>query len=279
VELVSWLEPRMSRLEEHLRAALSAAWPGRFAEALHYPLFGGGKRVRPAITFAACEAVDGEGRWEPALAAAMALELVHTYSLVHDDLPCMDDDDLRRGRPTVHKVYGEGPAVLVGDGLLTEAFAVLATAPHPAEVRVEMVRRLAVAARDMVGGQACDIGLDGPVTTVEALTRLHAGKTGALIAAASGLGALSAGAEPDQLARVEAYGRAVGLAFQLADDVLDADQDDHSEGPPSFVKLLGIEETRRRARALAAEAEALVAPLRHPGALVALARFTVDRSV
>jgi geranylgeranyl pyrophosphate synthase len=273
--LETWIAARTPALDAALEAAFAGVWPARFAEASRYPVFGGGKRVRPMLVLAAHEAVGGGGDPHP---AAVAVELVHTYSLVHDDLPCMDDDDLRRGRPTVHKAYDDGTAVLVGDGLLTLAFQVLAAAPHPAEVRIAMVAALARAAgpSGMVAGQAADIGLGGPVTTIEQLQRLHAGKTGALLQAAAVLGALSAGADPAPLA---AYGQAIGLAFQLADDVLDADQDAGHDGPPSYVKLLGVEETARRARALADDAIAHVAGLPRPEVLVALANYVVDRRV
>ncbi|MEQ1506767.1 MAG: polyprenyl synthetase family protein, partial [Myxococcota bacterium] len=238
MDLDRWLAPRLTPLDAALAAATSDAWPDRFLEAVRYPLFTGGKRVRPALVFAAFDAVVPDADPGPAVAAAAAVELVHTYSLVHDDLPAMDDDDVRRGRPTVHKVYGDGPAVLVGDALLTEAFAVLARAPGlPAASRIAMVEALADAAghRGMIGGQAADIGLGGPVVELEALTRLHAGKTGALIRAAAVLGALAAGAGGPTLDRLAAYGRAIGVAFQLADDVLDADED--AEGAvPSFVR-------------------------------------------
>ncbi len=268
-------------LDAALSAAFAGCWPPRFEEALRYPVFGGGKRVRPLLVLAAHEAVGGGSDVGPALAAAVAVELVHTYSLVHDDLPCMDDDDVRRGRPTVHKVYDDGAAVLVGDGLLTLAFQVLAEAPHPAEVRIAMVGALARAAgpAGMVAGQAADVGLGGPVTTLEALQRLHAGKTGALLTASAVLGGLSAHGPAPALEALQRYGRAVGMAFQLADDVLDADQDAGDDGPPSYVKLLGVDETARRARALADEAIAAVEGLARPEPLRWLAAFTVERSV
>ena len=279
--LDAWLGARLERLDRHLRAALSDAWPDPFGEALRYPVFGGGKRVRPGLVFAAWDAVSGGADPEPAMACAAAVELVHTYSLVHDDLPSMDDDDVRRGRPTVHVVYGEGSAVLVGDALLTEAFATLSRAPLSAGVRIAMVQDLADAAghRGMVGGQAMDVGLGGPVVDLDALGRLHAGKTGALITAAAVLGARAADATDDVRERMARYGRDVGLAFQLADDVLDAEQDEGDDGPPSFVRLLGIDETRRRARALVDEAISLVSDLPRPDALVAIARFVVERDV
>jgi geranylgeranyl pyrophosphate synthase len=282
VDLEAWIGARAPALDAALRAAFAGCWPERFVEALQYPVFGGGKRVRPLLVLAAHEAVAGAGAdTTPALAAAVAVELVHTYSLVHDDLPCMDDDDVRRGRPTVHRAFDEGAAVLVGDGLLTLAFQVLAEAAHPAEARVVMVAELARAAgpAGMVAGQAADVGMGGPVTTVEQLARLHAGKTGALLCASAVLGGLSAGADADGLAALRRYGRAVGMAFQLADDVLDADQDAGDGGPPSYVKLLGVDETSRRARAYADEATAAIAGLPSPGALRALAEFTVARRV
>jgi len=263
-----------------LEALFADAWPDRFRDVLRYPVFTGGKRVRPVLSLLACEAVRGEGSdVADALPAGMAVELVHTYSLVHDDLPCMDDDDERRGRPTLHRAFDEGAAVLAGDALLTEAFRVVLGGPQAPAVQVEMVRRLSEAAGylGMVGGQAADVGLGGPVTTVEALSRLHRGKTGALLAVSVTLGGLSAGADADQLAALERYGQAVGLAFQLADDVLDADEDADDDGPPSYVKLLGLDATRSRAAELRDEALEACAALPYGEGLAAMARFIVDR--
>ncbi|MEZ4240965.1 MAG: polyprenyl synthetase family protein [Myxococcota bacterium] len=279
-ELREWLGPQLARVEAALDAALGRCWPEPLAEAMGYAILGGGKRVRPALVLTAFDALRPGADVAPALAPAAAVELVHGYSLVHDDLPAMDDDDLRRGVPTVHKQYGEAAAILTGDALLTEAFSVLAEAPGlPPETRIALVRILAEAAggRGMVAGQALDVGMAGPITDLETLTRLHAGKTGALLTASAAMGAVAAGAAPAERAALEAYGRAVGLAFQLADDVLDADEAADPDGPPSFVRLLGLDETVRRARALAREAEAAVAGLPHPGRLVALARFVVER--
>jgi geranylgeranyl diphosphate synthase type II len=279
LDFAAWSREALADVDGFLDGVLSSTWPEGFLEPLRYPVFGGGKRVRPLLTIAAFEAVGGADR-AACLPAASAVELVHTYSLAHDDLPAMDDDDMRRGRPTLHKVWTEGTAVLVGDALLTEAFSVLAAAPLSDATRVALVRTLAHAAghRGMVGGQAADIGLGGPVTDLDTLLRLHRGKTGALIHAAVRMGGLSAGASDDELARLDAYGWAVGLAFQLADDVLDAEQDQGADGPPSYVKLLGVDETTRRARALADDAIAAVRVLPGSDALVAIARFTVERS-
>ena len=278
MELTAWMAAHRGRIDALLSARFEDAWPPAFQEACRYPLTSGGKRVRPLLALAAAEAVGAELS-EAVLGAAAAVELVHTYSLVHDDLPCMDDDDERRGRPTVHRAFDEGTAVLVGDALLTEAFRLLATLPAPAPVRAALVAELAEAAGHvgMIGGQAADVGLGGPVTELAQLQRLHAGKTGALIRAAARLGGLAAEASEAQVEVLGAYGAAVGLAFQLADDVLDADEDAGADGPPSYVKLLGVDETRRRAAALAAEAEAAAASLPQPRRLLELARFTVKR--
>jgi geranylgeranyl diphosphate synthase type II len=278
--LEAWSATWRPALEGLLRARTREAWPPELAEPLAYPLFTGGKRIRPALCIAAWQALaEDPTHVEVVLPAAVAVELIHTYSLIHDDLPCMDDDDERRGRPTVHVAYDEATAVLVGDALLTEAFAVLAEGPWHHAVRADLVSSLSRAAgfRGMVGGQAADIGLGGPVTDVDFLTHLHRHKTGALIGWSTVAGGLVAGADPAQLQALALYGDSVGLAFQLADDLLDADEDAGEEGPPSFVTLLGAEETAHRARALANTAAQAVSDLPRPEVLVALARFTVDR--
>ncbi len=294
--LAAWNAAQLARFEPALAQVFADAWPEAFREACRYPLQTGGKRIRPLLCLAAAEAVrphfvplegpltpsrgtpDSEVESAP-LAAAVALELLHTYSLVHDDLPCMDDDDERRGRPTVHVVYGQGAAVLVGDALLTEAFAVLASLP--AGLGGALVRELAAAggARGMIAGQTVDIGMDGPIVTREALERLHRAKTGALLRASVRMGALAAGASAAELDALSTYGEAVGLAFQVQDDILDADQDSGDDGPPSFVKLLGLDGAARLAREEAARADAAVAGLSAPEALRALARLIVDRTV
>lgn len=276
-DLNTWAQPRRVELDAFLGGRFGDAWPPRFQQACRYPLQTGGKRLRPLLALAAGEALGADRA--PLVPTGAAVELIHTYSLVHDDLPAMDDDAERRGQPTVHVVYGDGPAVLVGDALLTEAFAVLAAAPQSAEVRVALVAELARAAGypGMIGGQAADIGMGGAVTDVDGLLTVHRGKTGALIRAAAVMGGLAGGATARQLDTLSAYGAAVGLAFQLADDVLDEEEDAGEEGPPSYVRLLGAEETRRRAHELSATAEAAAATLPSPAALIALARFSVDR--
>jgi geranylgeranyl pyrophosphate synthase len=263
--LAAWAEPRIARVEALLASRFAETTPPKLGEALLYPLRSGGKRVRPLLALAAGEAVVAD---EPAalLPIAAAFELVHTYSLVHDDL--------RRGVPTVHKAFGEGPAVLVGDALLTEAFLLAAETQNPS-----LVRELALAAGHdgMIGGQADDIGMGGPVADLDRLLSLHRRKTGALIRGAVRAGAIAAGASDDALAALTAYGEAVGLAFQLADDALDAESDAGTDGPPSFVRLMGRDATLARARALTDEAILGVRRFERREPLEALARFTVER--
>jgi len=246
--------------------------PGRLAEAMRYSVLAGGKRLRPVLCLLAAEACGGDP--EAALPAACALELVHTYSLVHDDLPAMDDDDLRRGRPTCHKAFDEATAVLAGDGLLTLAFEVLAAGIRPAGAALACVRALAEAAgpSGMVGGQMADLqaeGRDG--ATVDALEAIHRRKTGALLRAALRMGGLAAGAPATSLEALDRYGRAVGLAFQIVDDLLDVQGDeaklgkrvgkDSGLGKWTYPALLGVDESRLRAKQLADEAVAALAPL------------------
>ena len=275
--LENWVTPRRTQLQPKLRTPVLDAVPGPFVDACLYPLQTGGKRVRPMLALAAAEAVAGaptEATW----AAAVAVEYIHTYSLVHDDLPAMDDDDTRRGRPTVHKAYDEGTAILVGDALLTAAFEVLTSVTDPA-MAIGLVRELADASghRGMIGGQALDIGMAGPAADLAGLQDVHRRKTGALIRGAVRMGAISVGATEAQLASLTTYGEAVGLAFQLADDVLDADEDAGEDGPPSYVRFFGVQETRRRAESELDWALASLAQLPNPAALRALAHFIVRR--
>jgi geranylgeranyl pyrophosphate synthase len=250
-----YLAERASLLEPFLEAALPPA--GESPEPLHaamrHLLFPGGKRLRPGLCFAACEAVGGVP--ERALAAAAAVELVHTYSLVHDDLPCMDDDALRRGRPTVHVAFGEANAVLAGDALLALAFEVLAGAGDAAAV-AELAH--AAGSRALVGGQALDLAAEAaPVPDAAAIEAVHRKKSAALIAASIGLGARCGGADSALRARLVSFGLDVGLAFQIADDLLDAADD----GACSLARALGGPAARARAEALLAGALARIADL------------------
>ncbi len=224
-------------------------------QAMRYSVINGGKRVRPLLVYAACEALGGSP--ERADAAACAVELIHAYSLVHDDLPAMDDDDLRRGQPTTHKAFDEASAILAGDGLQSLAFEVLADAqrnPLPAEVRLDMLSHLAKAAgpAGMVGGQAIDLGSVGQWLDQGALEIMHRHKTGALIEASVRLGALASGeADSLSLRALQDYAQAVGLAFQVQDDILDVESDtatlgktqgkDQANHKPTYPALLGLD--------------------------------------
>ncbi len=229
-DLESYLAPRRERVDATLGALLPEPTgddPGKLREAMRYAVLLGGKRMRPLMAIAAAEAVGATA--ETALPAACAIELVHAYSLVHDDLPAMDDDAERRGQPTVHVAFGEDKAILVGDALLTLAFGVLAggVGGHPAGGRVgDAVAKLALHAGidGMVGGQALDLVAGQDIHDLELLERVHALKTGGLYAASAAMAGLLAGKDDDTVARLEKYGLLFGIAFQHADDVLDDDQ-------------------------------------------------------
>ena len=228
-DAMAWIDGRRAMVDAALAKALelpSEADPGGLREAMRYAVLQGGKRVRPLLVLAACEAAGGTP--EMALPACCALEMVHAYSLVHDDLPAMDDDAERRGLPTVHVKYGEANAILVGDALLTEAFRVLARGASgvaPAAMAQAVVSLATHAGIDgMVGGQALDLAAGQDLADLSELERVHALKTGALYAAAGALGALCAGAPAEQVAELEKFGMSFGVGFQHADDVLDDDQ-------------------------------------------------------
>ena len=221
-------------------------------EAMRYSLLAGGKRLRPALTLALCEICGGEA--EAALPFAAAVEMVHTYSLIHDDLPCMDNDDYRRGKLTNHKVYGEATAVLAGDALLTAAFGQLAAAKLPAERIAKAVAALARCAGElgMVGGQVLDMNAETRLCTEQEVYDIQSRKTGALISAACQLGVIAAGGSAAQLAQAERYAEAIGLAFQIEDDILDVIGDARKlgkatgmdESKNTFVRLYGIDRCR-----------------------------------
>ena len=243
--------------------------PARLRSAMEHSLMAGGKRLRPALCLAAAELVGGSR--EKALPAAMALEMIHTYSLIHDDLPAMDDDDLRRGRPTCHVAYGEATAILAGDALLTDAFGVLASAAaEPARVRLAVAELAAAAgAEGMVGGQQLDLEGEGREPAAAAAEAIHERKTAALIRAAVLLGGILGGGNEVELSALGRYGLALGLAFQVADDVLDATSTaaelgkspgkDRAQGKLTYVAAVGVEQARQRARELADEAVAALA--------------------
>ena len=269
-ELKGYLKERTQLIESALDRYLpsAATLPTTLHEAMRYSVFAGGKRIRPILMLAACEAVGGEIR--NVLPAACAIEMIHSYSLIHDDLPAMDDDDLRRGNPTNHKVYGEATAILAGDGLLTEAFVLLS---NPAirgtatvEQYCEVIHLLAKGAgsRGMVGGQVVDMEAEEKPVDLPTLEYIHTHKTGALILAAIEVGALLGGATTGQRRALCRFGEAAGLAFQVVDDILDIVADetqlgkdigsDQQRGKATYPALLGLSGARERAEELHARA-------------------------
>jgi len=280
VDLRAYLLERLPLVERALDAALppAAAEPAVLHAAMRHLLFPGGKRLRPALALASAEALGAPP--ERALPVAVAVELVHTYSLIHDDLPCMDDDATRRGRPTVHVAYGEATAVLAGDALLAAAFFALTAAEseHPAPRLLAAARDLAEAAGSLhlVGGQLDDLRLQARDLDAARIESVHARKSAALIAAAIVSGARLGGGGATELARLRRFGEKLGLAFQIADDLLDADRSEAC----SLVRVLGAPAARARAEALLAEALAeLDAIGERAEPLRELARHAVRRSV
>ena len=262
-----WVRNTLLRVEQALSQWVPADAPAGLGEAMRYGVLDGGKRLRPLLVHAACEAVGGNP--DAALRAAVAVELIHAYSLVHDDMPCMDNDVLRRGKPTCHVEYDEATALLVGDSLQSLAFQLLSEhtlSDNPAS-QLQMVKLLAVASgsRGMAGGQAFDLASVGKQLTLPELEFMHIHKTGALIRAAILLGAhCGNGLDASQLARLDHFGKCVGLAFQVVDDVLDAEADtatlgktagkDADNDKPTYVSLLGVVQAKKMAAELHAEA-------------------------
>lgn len=256
-ELAHWTRSARREIEKALRAGVPAATvkPATIHRAMRYSLLSGGKRLRPLLCCAASEACGGTIR--AALPAACAIEMIHAYSLIHDDLPCMDDDDLRRGKPTSHVVFGEGIAVLAGDALLTGAFAVIAGA-NP-RIVPDLVAEMSHAAgsRGLIAGQVADLEAEGRKPSEPALYFIHAAKTGMLLRAALKLGGLCGGGTKRQIAALDRFGFALGLAFQIQDDILDATQSakklgktagkDAAAGKMTFPALYGLERSREMA--------------------------------
>jgi geranylgeranyl diphosphate synthase, type II len=291
--LGEYLEGALLRIEEALSgylpevdAAAGAGCPARLAMAMRYAVLGGGKRLRAVLCLMAAEACGGEA--EAAMPAACALEMVHSYSLIHDDLPAMDDDDLRRGRPSCHRAFDEATAILAGDGLLTLAFEVVAreVRPHSAALRCVQILAEAAGPSGMVAGQMADLQAEGrtevqgpakpggavgeTAATLTALESIHRRKTGALLRAPLRMGAVIAAAPEAWIDALDRYGKAVGLAFQIVDDLLDVQGDetklgkrvgkDSELGKWTYPRFLGVDGSRRRARQLADEAVAALEP-------------------
>jgi geranylgeranyl diphosphate synthase type II len=300
---VSTIDEQPELNQDRLRPAIDAALarfvqfdegcPPQLAEAIRYALLAPGKRLRPQLVLMAAEACGGS--IDEALPAACAIEMVHAYSLVHDDLPAMDDDDLRRGRPTCHKVFGEAVAILVGDALLARAFELLAREIQPSALAARCCAVLgqAAGATALVGGQAADLEQAGSAgndsnSGVRVLESIHRRKTGALFVAALELGAIVAQANAEQEAALSAYGRKLGLAFQITDDLLDVSGNqatvgkrvakDADRGKLTFPIVLGADESRRRAKILVDEACAMIDLIgTRARPLQALARFVCSR--
>jgi farnesyl diphosphate synthase len=261
-----WLSAHSERVESALERLLDSPQtiPHRLHEAMRYAAQGGGKRIRPLLVYAAGQLGDvvPSQKTEILDAAAVAVECIHAYSLVHDDMPCMDDDDLRRGRPTVHKAFDEATALLVGDALQTRAFEVLANTSGDANQRLRMIACLAAASgsRGMAGGQAIDLQSVGKKLDLAGLKQMHAMKTGALLSCAVELGGIAANLNVNQLAQLSQYSKALGLAFQIVDDVLDATADSQTLGKtagkdaaankPTYVTLMGLDYAQQQAREL-----------------------------
>jgi geranylgeranyl diphosphate synthase, type II len=277
MNLKAYLENRRGLVNRALEGYLPAGrGPAtRVAEAMRYSLFAGGKRLRPILCLAGAEAVGGDPG--EALPVACALEMIHTYSLIHDDLPAMDDDDLRRGHPTCHKQFDEATAILAGDGLLTEAFRLMADAAPRFEGReaalLEVMQLIGQAAgyQGMVGGQMLDLEAEGKQVTLKELETIHRLKTGALLTAAVRAGALVAGGSRGEVTVLTAFGEKFGLVFQITDDLLDVEGEaaemgkatgmDAKHGKATYPALLGADKARDWARRLMEEAVAGLAPL------------------
>jgi geranylgeranyl diphosphate synthase type II len=303
-ELTAYLDKRLSEVEAALTSILPPKpdCPAVVFEAMQYSLMAGGKRLRPILCLASAEAVGGDRAL--AMPAACAIELIHTYSLIHDDLPAMDNDTMRRGRPTLHVVAGEGMAILAGDGLLTYAFHVLASQPMTSAGewiarKLAVIQLVAVAAGPvgMVGGQAIDLasvkpdpqGRLSPQLDAEGLSVMHRKKTGALIRAAAGAGALMGGATQKQFEAIDRAAGEFGLAFQIVDDILDVEGasaalgktagKDAAAGKPTYPQLYGLDASRRMARECLARAESVLAAAKLADArLLGIGRWIVERS-
>ena len=290
-DLSGWSHAQLARVEEALSRWVCSDAPAGLGEAMRYAVLDGGKRLRPLLVLAASEAVDGLD--EAALRAACSVELIHAYSLVHDDMPCMDNDVLRRGKPTVHVQFGEAPALLAGDALQALAFELLTPeegVPPAMQARLCRLLARAAGADGMAGGQAIDLASVGVGLDEAQLRRMHRLKTGALLQASVAMGAACADAAPDVTEPLLRYGAAIGLAFQVVDDILDVTADsatlgktagkDAASDKPTYVSLLGLDRARAHADELLAEAHAALQDSGLPDtrALAALAGMVVNRS-
>ena len=293
-DLKNYIQERKEVIDKALERYLPkpAGPEGKVIEAMRYSVSAGGKRVRPILLMAACDAVGGDSK--ELLPAACALECVHTYSLIHDDLPAMDDDDLRRGKPTCHKVFGEAIAILAGDGLLTYAFELMTHDDLLKNCGSDLVTKAiyifskAAGVSGMVGGQTADVLFEGKPVDAETLAYIHSHKTGALIRASVEMGAILGRGDQNQIERLSSFGTALGLAFQVIDDLLDVVGDEEKLGKPvgsdiknkkaTYPALFGIEETRKRANELKEQALSALSNFGEEAEpLRAIARYVVER--
>ena len=288
LDLARYMEEKHLRIDAELDRLIPAATvrPQRLHEAMRYSIFCGGKRIRPILCIAAAEAVGASG--EVAMLPAVALECLHTYTLIHDDLPAMDNDDLRRGNPTSHKVFGEANAILAGDALLTLAFELIAQTPEAGRLGYELAS--ASGSRGLAGGQYEDLASEGKTPDEEQLQFIHIHKTAKLICAACRMGGIAGGGSESMLEALGRYGDRIGIAFQVADDILNATStpemlgkavgSDAARGKMTYVALYGIDRARRKAQELLDEALASLKGFPGPTEpLAALAYFMVDRDV
>ncbi len=291
LDLQAYLSGKIELVNKGLKELLHGEeeYPQNLHRAMHYSLFAGGKRVRPALVLASAEAVGGSAA--EALNTACAFECIHTYSLIHDDLPAIDNDDMRRGRPTCHKAFGEAAAILAGDALLTAAFELVAATKtsDPAKV-IKVIAELSKASGSvgMIGGQMVDIESEGAEVPFPVLEYIHIHKTGELILAAVRCGAIIGGAGKSELESLSRYGKSIGLAFQIADDILDVEGSaaemgkntggDEKKGKATYPALIGLDESRKRAEELVAIAlKSLEGFDEKAGPLRAIARYIVER--
>ncbi len=294
MQLKSYLNERKKMVDEALEAFFPhpAGPAGDLIEAMRYSLFAGGKRLRPILCLAGAASVGGEER--VVLPVACALELIHTYSLIHDDLPVMDDDDLRRGKPTNHKVYGEALALLAGDGLLTEAFHLMTFFEVPPGKDPGMIRRVirliaeAAGYDGMVGGQVVDIQSEGKEVDPETVEFIHSHKTGALIGVSVTAGAILGGGDEEEVEAIRAYGRRIGLAFQIADDILDIEGEpavlgkavggDARKQKITYPSVLGLQRSKQMQTEMVAQAVASLDLFNHlADPLRSIAKYIIER--
>ncbi|KGG13972.1 Octaprenyl diphosphate synthase [Prochlorococcus sp. SS52] len=289
-DFTAYLAKARTRIESALDASLGPERPNQLREAMRYSLLAGGKRLRPILCLAACELTGSDS--ENAISTAVAIEMIHTMSLIHDDLPSMDNDDLRRGRPTNHKVYGEAIAILAGDALLTRAFEMVAlrspNVPKDRLLKVVGELSLVAGAPGLVGGQVEDLESEGKAVDLDTLEFIHIHKTGALLKASVVCGALIGGADEDLLIALSTYAKGIGLAFQIVDDILDVTASSEVLGKTAgkdlladkstYPKLLGLDESRKKAKELIRKSKDVIHPWSDKAApLLSLADYIINR--